>query len=355
MTPTAESSLPLSNLKVLAPGVLLCGAITLAAAGLQALELRLFGRVWLDALVLAILIGTAIRTIWSPGAPWAIGISFSARTLLEVAVVLLGATISAGALLAVGPALLIGTALVVTVALFSGYGLGRLLGLPHRMAVLVACGNAICGNSAIAAAAPVIGAEPDEVAASIGFTAVLGVGVVLALPLLSVLLALNPTAFGVFAGLTVYAVPQVLAATAPISTLSAQTGTLVKLVRVLLLGPVVIGLAVLTRSSVRIEPGQAVAPDKVWHGLHRHMPWFIFGFVALLTARSLGLIPAILLPAISSVATWMTIIAMAALGLGVDVRSVARSGVRVIATVTASLIVLGALALGLITILRPGM
>src|SRR5690606_41182587 len=130
----------------------------------------------------------------------------------------------------------------------------------------------------------------------------LGVVVVLALPLLSAVLALNPTSFGVFAGLTVYAVPQVLAATAPISTLSAQTGTLVKLVRVLLLGPVVVALAVLTRRRGRIETGESVPPDRLWHGLHRHMPWFIIGFVVLLTARSLGLIPAGLLPAISTAA-----------------------------------------------------
>ena len=356
MTPRTDSPDPGPTLRDLAPGVLLCGGVTLAAAGLQTLELQLFGRVWIDALVLAILIGTAIRTVWSPGRPWAAGIGFSARTLLEIAVVLLGATISARAVLAVGPALLIGIVLVVALALAAGYGLGRLLGLPHRMAVLVACGNAICGNSAIAAAAPVIGAEPDEVAASVGFTAVLGVVVVLVLPLLSVLLALNPTSFGVFAGLTVYAVPQVLAATAPISTLSAQTGTLVKLVRVLLLGPVVIALAVLTRRRGAITAaGQPVASDKIWHGLHRHMPWFIIGFVVLLTARSLGLIPAALLPAISTVATWMTIIAMAALGLGVDVRSVARSGIRVVATVTASLVVLGGLAFFLITVLQPGL
>ena len=59
-----------------------------------------------------------------------------------------------------------------------------MLRLPQRMAMLVACGNSICGNSAIAAVAPVIGADADDVAASIAFTAVLGVIVVLALPLL---------------------------------------------------------------------------------------------------------------------------------------------------------------------------
>ncbi|WP_254461974.1 putative sulfate exporter family transporter, partial [Yersinia enterocolitica] len=79
--------------------------------------------------------------------------------------------------------------------------IGRLLGLPTRMALLVACGNAICGNSAIAAVAPVIGADSDDVAASIAFTAVLGVVVVLGLPLLGIALGMTGLAFGTLAGL----------------------------------------------------------------------------------------------------------------------------------------------------------
>ena len=74
---------------------------------------------------------------------------------------------------------------MVIIAIGASFGIGRALGLPKRMATLVACGNSICGNSAIAAVAPVIGADGDDVAASIAFTAVLGVVVVLGLPLLA--------------------------------------------------------------------------------------------------------------------------------------------------------------------------
>jgi uncharacterized membrane protein YadS len=76
-----------------------------------------------------------------------------------------------------------------------------LLGLSHRLATLVACGNSICGNSAIAAVAPVIGADGEEVAASITFTAVLGVAVVLAMPPLAVALNLGMIQAGIVAGL----------------------------------------------------------------------------------------------------------------------------------------------------------
>src|SRR5271168_1903435 len=112
----------------LAPGLLLCGLVTLAAYGLQALETHLFGRAWLEALVLAILLGTAVRTLWTPGSRWLPGIAFSAKILLEVAVVLLGATISAGTIVGAGAPLLAGIVCVVGLAIMFSYGLGRLFG-----------------------------------------------------------------------------------------------------------------------------------------------------------------------------------------------------------------------------------
>jgi uncharacterized integral membrane protein (TIGR00698 family) len=334
------------RLAALVPGVLLCVAVSVVAIGLQGVETALFGRAWLEALVLAILVGTGVRTAWKPHARWKAGIDFSAKFLLEVAVVLLGASISAATLASAGLPLLIGVAGVVALAIAASYSLGRLVGLPHRMATLIACGNSICGNSAIAAVAPVIGAEADDVATSIAFTAVLGVGVVLGLPLLGTLLHLHVLQFGVLAGLTVYAVPQVLAATAPFSALSVQMGTLIKLVRVLMLGPVCIALALVTAAR-----GENDAEKRGLPPLHHLVPWFIVGFLALMAARSFGVIPANLLKPASDLANVFTVISMAALGLGVDVRVVAGAGARVIGVVTASLVVLGLVSLVLIHLL----
>jgi uncharacterized integral membrane protein (TIGR00698 family) len=336
----------------LAPGLVLCGLIAIGAYGLQAVETRLFGRPWLEALVLAILLGTVVRTIWTPSLRWLPGIAFSAKIILEVAVVLLGATVSASTILGAGAPLLAGIVAVVCVAILFSYGLGRLFGLPRRMAVLIACGNSICGNSAIAAVAPVIGADSDDVAASIAFTAVLGVVVVLGLPVLAIALHMSPRGFGVLAGLTVYAVPQVLAATAPISSLSAQVGTLVKLVRVLMLGPVVLVLSLLTNRQTAARIGAVASATARTKGqlpkLHQLVPWFIVGFLLLVAARSVDLIPRGLLSPAGQAATWLTIVSMAALGLGVDVRVIAKAGLRVTAVVTFSLVALGAVALGLV-------
>ncbi|MDI1344943.1 MAG: putative sulfate exporter family transporter [Pseudolabrys sp.] len=331
----------------LLPGVLLCVAITIVALVLQAIEVHFAGEPYLEALVAAILIGVAIRSVWQPSGFWDPGIRFSAKFLLEVAIVLLGASLSATAVLDLGPLLLVGIAATVVMAIFASYAIGRAFGLPQRMAILVACGNSICGNSAIAAVAPIIGADGDDVASSIAFTAVLGVVVVLALPFLVPILHLSLTQYGVLAGLTVYAVPQVLAATLPIGALANQIGTVVKLVRVLMLGPVVFGLSLVAgRLRRTASPDQTAAGSKLKFG--ELVPWFIVGFLVAALARSFGFIPQGAIKPIVTVAGLLTTVSMAALGLGVDIRVVARAGARVTAAVTVSLIALAVISLVLI-------
>ena len=190
------------NVRQLLPGILLCVALSAAATVIERLEMSVLGRVWLEPLVIAIVVGVVIRTFWHPDKRWLSGVKFSAKTLLEVAMLLLGVSVSTQTVMALGTGLLGGIAAVVLVAIGASYGIGRLLGLPPRMATLVACGNSICGNSAIAAAAPVIGADSKDISASIAFTAVLGVIVVLGLPLVPVPLHFNGLQYGVLAGLT---------------------------------------------------------------------------------------------------------------------------------------------------------
>jgi uncharacterized integral membrane protein (TIGR00698 family) len=303
----------------------------------QAAEERIFAHPYVEALVIAILLGIALRSVWQPGERFGRGIAFSAKQVLELAVALLGASLSLGAIVASGPALLAGIVATVVLTLGASYALCRLLALPARMAILVACGNAICGNSAIAAVAPVIGADGEEVAASIAFTAVLGVLMVLGLPLFVPLADLTQNQYGVLAGLTVYAVPQVLAATVPVGLVSTQVGTLVKLVRVLMLGPVVVAFSLIARRLPRNDPPRERAAPL---SPTRLVPGFILGFLALASLRSLGLIPDAAAAPLKQLAGLLTIVSMAALGLGVDVRVLARVGGRVTAAVTGSLIVL---------------
>ncbi len=344
-----DAAAPVASTSVL-PGIVLCAAISAVALAGQAVEERLLAHPYVEALVMAILLGIAVRTVWSPGARFRTGIAFSAKQLLEVAVILLGASLSLSAIVASGPALIVGIVGTVAVGIGASYGICRLLGLPARMAILVACGNAICGNSAIAAVAPVIGAAAKDIAASIAFTAVLGVLMVLGLPLFVPLAGLTDHQYGVLAGLTVYAVPQVLAATVPVSLLSTQVGTLVKLVRVLMLGPVVVAFSLLAHRLPPNEGDTGVDPARKPGGLKftKLVPGFILGFLALATLRSLGLIPDAAVFPLTRLAGLLTVLSMSALGLGVDVRVLARVGGRVTLAVTGSLVILVGISLFLI-------
>jgi uncharacterized integral membrane protein (TIGR00698 family) len=232
--------------------------------------------------------------------------------------------------------------LIVVVALGASYLIGRALGLPQRMAILIACGNSICGNSAIVAVAPVIGANANDVSSAIAFTAVLGVAVVLGLPLLEAPFGLTLPQYGFLAGMTVYAVPQVMAATLPIGALANQVGTLVKLVRVLMLAPVVVALSLFARRLSQDGPAPVIPK------LHRLVPWFIFPFLLLAAMRSFNLIPAVLLEPVAYLTRGFTTISMAALGLGVNVRVIAKTGLSVSAAVIFSLLVLGGITMILI-------
>lgn len=314
------------------PGLAAAILLTFVAFAIERLEAVLFGQAYVDSLVIAILLGILVHSTVGLPTVAGPGIKFAAKTLLEIAIVLLGASISFATIAHSGAYMVGAVVMVVLLSLMISYGIARLLGLPRKLATLVACGNSICGNSAIVATAPVIGAGADDVASSISFTAALGILVVLLLPSLVPLLGLSEWQYGVVAGMTVYAVPQVLAATVPVGAVATQIGTIVKLLRVLMLGPVVLLLGLLS--------GRKGAHAPTFWNL---VPWFILGFLGMMVIRSSGLIPTDALKPIASLASTLTIISMAALGLSVNLRTVLAAGGRVLAAGALSIAVMGAL------------
>lgn len=323
------------------PGLLVCIAVAAAAYLFERLEHAVFGVGLLEALVFAIVIGIITRTALPGKTSWQPGISFSSKTLLEIAIVLLGASLSLGTLRSAGATLVVCVVAIVVLSICASFLVARFCGLSSRLALLIACGNSICGNSAIVAVAPVIEADSDEVAAALAFTAVLGVASVLILPLMYFYAGMTVTQYGALAGLTVYAVPQVLAAAAPAGLVAVQTGTLIKLLRVLMLGPVIFVLGIIRKDRSDCAHAQ--------RGL---VPWFIIGFIIVVIARSMGLIPAAIIPFLLTLSSALTVLAMAALGLSVNIRTVASAGGRVILAASASLLFLTAMSYcGVITVL----
>ena len=321
----------------LIPGLAVATVVALASVAIASGETSLLGHPVIEALVVALLLGMLVRVFWRPRQTFEPGIRFAGKEVLELSVAILGISVDLPLLVRAGPALGLAIVSIVAVGLGLGVVIARAMGLPRRLAILVATGNAICGNSAIAAVAPVIGADAEDVASSIAFTAILGVIVVLGLPLLIGPLRLTHYQYGVLAGLSVYAVPQVLAAAFPVSALSGEVATLVKLVRVLMLGPVVLFFSVRERGHAIRRPSLAAL-----------VPWFIVGFLVLATLRAVGAVPESWVAPTRLISTNLTVLAMAALGLSADVRAVARAGSRVVGAVSLSLIVLVALGVALI-------
>jgi uncharacterized integral membrane protein (TIGR00698 family) len=321
------------------PGLALVLAVSVAAWFAELALTAVVGHATLEAIVLAILIGAVVRAFWTPPSRFAPGIALAAGLLLEISIVLLGFGADLQQFVKAGLPLVASIVGVVAAAIVTGVVIGRSLGLSPVHALLVACGNAICGNSAIAALAPVLGARKDEVASAIAYTAVLGVVVILGLPLLAPLFGLNDYQYGIMAGLTVYAVPQVIAAAYPVSVLAGQTATLVKLVRVLMLGPLVILF------SLRRRRGE-VSIKKASIG--ELLPWFVVGFMIAGTLRSVGAVSVPLADSARDAARALTVLAMAALGLNVDIGAIRKVGPKVALTVTGSLVVMVTIALAIV-------
>jgi uncharacterized integral membrane protein (TIGR00698 family) len=284
--------------------------------------------------VLAILLGMLLGNLVRLPEAARPGSDFSAKTLLDIAVALLGATLSWGAIAALGLPLFALIAALVIVAIAAVYLLGRALGLGPRLSILIAAGNGICGNSAIAATAPLVGARREEVTAAISLTALIGVLTVLLLPFAVWLLGMKLPNYAVLVGLSVYAVPQVVAAAAPFGTGVIALATLVKLSRVVMLGPLTLALSLFAH--------RLVGPGETPGGRPRlYLPWFILVFALLSAARSAGLIGDGAAALLAETSKLLATLAMAGLGLGVSLASLREVGPRVtLASAGAALLLL---------------
>ena len=277
---------PAADLPPRRSGVAIVAALAIAALALEWGAARGFAGRTLDAAMLAMLLGIVIGNsgldprVWRTGARWTLG------TLLPLGIVLLGARLDLRELLSVG---LQGVALAALVIALSGatlFVLHRWFGLPPRLATLLACGNGICGGSAIVAVAPAIGAREDEVALSVATVAMLGLVSMLALPTIAALTGMDPTSFGIWAGLVIQQTPQVIAAGFTLGPEAGEAATVVKLVRIALLAPVVFCVAALAR---RRGDDAGEAPK----GIRGLVPDFAIGLVIVAGIASLGLLPGI--------------------------------------------------------------
>ncbi len=278
----------------------------------------------LVAVALGLLIGNLFRLPAAVGP----GLKVAVQGVLRIAIVLLGASLSLAEIGKVGIRALVLVALLMTLALTLAHGLSRLLGIPPRLGSLIGVGTAVCGNSAISATAPVIGAKDEEVSFAIATNTLFGTLAVLAYPLLGRALGLSESAFGVWAGSAVNDTSQVVAAGFAYGETAGQVATTVKLTRNALMGVVIVIMGWLYRSGEprTVRGGFALR-------FAQSVPVFVWGFLALAALRSFGVLGATsdaLGVDLVAGATWaaklLILVALAAVGLTTRFRDLAKIG-----------------------------
>jgi uncharacterized integral membrane protein (TIGR00698 family) len=259
------------------------------------------------------------------------GVAFASRSVLRLGVAALGARITIEQILGLGWRALIGVGAAVFLTIVFGYFAASLLGLKRRFGVLTAGSVAICGASAAAAIAAVLPRhemhERDTVFTIIAVTTLSTIAMVL-YPVVAHIFHFTQSQTGVFLGGTIHDVAQVVGAGYSVSQESGDVATIIKLLRVALLVPSVLVIAIL---SSRIEsPASGKRPSL--------LPGFLVAFIALVAANSLHLVPPWTQSVLSDLSRWCIVIAIAALGVKTSLAALAGVGHRAIGLMVAETI-----------------
>ena len=315
------------------PGVLAAGAIGLASAWLA-------DHYTAPIMLFALLFGMAFHFLHEEGRCIP-GIEFSSKAILRTGVALLGARITVEQMLQLGVAPIAMVIAGVATTMLVGAGLARMLGLSRGFGVLSGGSVGICGASAALAIASVLpktkDSERDVILAVVVVTTLSTIAMVL-YPMLVTTLGLDHQRAGLFLGGTIHDVAQVVGAGYMISPQTGDVATYVKLLRVAMLLPVVLILAVVMRRGA--GAASARAP----------LPWFLVGFAALVVTNSLGWLPTPAVDAAGVVSRACLVAAIAALGMKTSFKSLAAAGWRPVAVMVLETLWIGGLVLAVVLV-----
>ncbi len=318
-------------------GIVACIATLLGA------PLPLVGAPVLGLLLGALLaVPTSRLTVLQPG------VRYTARTVLQVAVVLLGTQLSLRQIAEVGVTslpVLLGTLVLCLVA---AAAVGRLMRIDTELRTLIGVGTAICGASAIAAVTPVLRAKNDTVAYAVSTIFLFNLVAVLVFPHLGYALNLSQHQFGLFAGTAVNDTSSVVAAAAIYGPEAANFAVVVKLTRTLLIIPICLVLAAVVARRERAGGSQSPPRTRWPVTAVRLVPWFLIGFLMAAAANSAGWISAPLGAALHVVALFLVTAALSAIGMSTDFRRIRRAGFRPLVLGLVLWLVVTASGLGLV-------
>ncbi len=286
-------------------GILLIALFSFSAFYIA--EMQFMKELSLSPLIVGILLGMLYANSLRNNLPetWVPGIKFCTKEILRTGIVLYGFRLTFQSVAAIGLPAIVIDLVVVAATLLLGLLAGRLLRLDRDMTLLTATGSAICGAAAVLGAEPVVGGQPHKTAVAVSTVVLFGTLAMFLYPFAyrAGTLDLTPEQMGLYTGATLHEVAHVVGAGNAMGAEIADTAVIVKMIRVILLAPVLLVMGVMLS---RRKAGGAKRKVTV--------PWFAFGFLAVIGFNSLNLLPEPLVAWINSFDTFLLTMAMTALG-----------------------------------------
>jgi uncharacterized integral membrane protein (TIGR00698 family) len=335
---------PVSPLRY-APGLFLAGGVAIASW----LVASVYGG---PIMLYALLFGMAGH-VFAKREFYEAGLQISAKTLLRLGVALLGARITFEQIATLGLETIAIVVAAVALSMVLGQMLARRAGLDKSFAAVSATAVSICGVSAALTAASVVPRTPHlergTVVACLTVTALSTIAMVV-YPLIATTLGLDAVTGGVFLGATIHDVAQVVGAGYMLSPAHGDAAVVTKLLRVALLAPVVIALAIL---SARWAGAARASEKRGWRGWARllSLPWFLTAFLAIVAVHSARLLPEAVFDAASAASQGLLVLAIAALGLRTSLGSLLEVGWRPVAIMVLQTLLLGGFVLAALLLL----
>ena len=304
----------------LLPGIVLPVLVALLACWLESLlPIHLIG-----SAVIAMFIGMFLNQYVRKTDRFAAGLKFTSKKILKFAIILLGLSLNITTILHVGRMSLTVMVFTLLTCFGGGYFIGRALGLNWKLSNLISAGTGICGGSAIAAIAPTIDADDNDVAYAMSATFLFDMAMFVLFPIMGRALGMTDQAFGIWAGTAVNDTSSVVATGYAFSEAAGDFATMVKLTRTVAIIPTVLVFAYIGIRNRRREMQAQSGGKKV--NIIKVIPWFIVGFLALAALNSLGWIPATVSGTIKTASKFLMVMALAAIGLSTSLLDFKKAG-----------------------------
>ena len=309
------------------PGIILSVGVALLACWLESLlPIHLIG-----SAVIAMFIGMVLNHFLRNTKVFASGLKFTSKKILKFAIILLGLSLNITTILNVGKMSLTVMIFTLLTCFGGGYFIGKALGLNWKLSNLISAGTGICGGSAIAAIAPTIDADDNDVAYAMSATFLFDMAMIVLFPIMGQAMGMTDQAFGIWAGTAVNDTSSVVATGYAFSEGAGDFATMVKLTRTLAIIPTVITFAFV---QLRLKRKEALANSqneselKANFSIAKIFPWFILGFLAMSIVASVFPIPAAVVSGTKSASKFLMVCALAAIGLNTSFSSMKKAGIR---------------------------